>query len=109
MESGLSMISCLRQGTTVPRLCRGESFFDWGRTQGAGTRGTAHGSNHERVANSHPDWWSQSCPAAAEGKKKEKSKREMEWRRRGGSFKDKQIEGSLSDKSKLTEMTMFFL
>ena len=93
MESGLSMISCLRQGTTVPRLCRGESFFDWGRTQGAGTRGTAHGSNHERVANSHPDWWSQSCPAAAEGK----------------SFKDKQIEGSLSDKSKLTEMTTFFL
>lgn len=72
MESGLSTISCLRQGTTVPRLCRGESFFDWGRTQGAGTRGTAHGSNHERVANSHPDWWSQSCPAAAEGKKKRK-------------------------------------
>lgn len=74
MESGLSMISCLRQGTTVPRLCRGESFFDWGRTQGAGTRGTAHGSNHERVANSHPDWWSQSCPAAAEGKKKKRAR-----------------------------------
>lgn len=106
MESGLSMISCLRQGTTVPRLCRGESFFDWGRTQGAGTRGTAHGSNHERVANSHPDWWSQSCPAAAEGKKKKRARERWSG---GGSFKDKQIEGSLSDKSKLTEMTMFFL
>lgn len=31
------------------------------------------------------------------------SQREMERRRRGGSFKDEQIEGSLSNKSKLTE------
>lgn len=31
------------------------------------------------------------------------SQREMELRRRGGSFKDEQIEGSLSNKSKLTE------
>lgn len=33
----------------------------------------------------------------------EMSQREMERRRRGGSFKDEQIEGSLSNKSKLTE------
>lgn len=33
----------------------------------------------------------------------EMSQREMEWRRRGGSFKDEQIVGSLSNKSKLTE------
>lgn len=42
-------------------LC-GEFLFDW-RT---GIWETAHGSNHGRVANSHPNWWSQSCPAAAE-------------------------------------------
>lgn len=43
------------------------------------------------------------------GKRKKNSKREMEWRRRGGSFKDKQIEGSLSNKSKLTETSTFLL
>lgn len=41
MESELSMISCIRQGTTVLRLCRRESLFDWGRTQGV-----AQGEEH---------------------------------------------------------------
>lgn len=31
------------------------------------------------------------------------SQREMEWRRRGGSLKDRQIKGILSNESKLTE------
>lgn len=41
--------------------------------------------------------------------REKKKKRARERWSGGGSFKDKQIEGSLSDKSKLTEMTMFFL
>lgn len=44
---------------------------------------------------------SSSCRERGGGKM---SQREMEWRRRGGSLKDRQIKGSLSNESKLTEM-----
>lgn len=38
MGSELSMSSFFSPGTTVCSLCGGESLFDWGRTQAAGTR-----------------------------------------------------------------------
>lgn len=43
---------------------------------------------------------SSSCRERGGGKM---SQREMEWRRRGGSLKDRQIKSSLSNESKLTE------
>lgn len=82
-------------------LCGGEFLFECT----TGIRETAHGSNHGRVANSHPNWWSQSCPAAAErerggGKMRQRG---MEWRRRGRSFENRQTKGSPSNESKVTE------
>lgn len=46
-------------------LCGGEFLLDCA----TGIRERAHGSNHGRVAKSHPNCWSQSCPAAAEREK----------------------------------------
>lgn len=43
---------------------------------------------------------SSSCRERGGGKM---SQREMEWSRRGGSLKDRQIKGILSNESKLTE------